>query len=155
MVKSVSEFVVRVDRSSRPPYPDWMIFEVHFRVLAVGPAEFSLSSLEHFVWGFQKRPGGVEGEYLHDQLERSRMIERCLDLRDAVEIQKFGGTVFRESFGNSNVFLWRSTIHDRHGDAQVPYLYLKEGEVTLGWRPIRRNKWGASDITALFPKIAG
>ena len=155
MIKSVERStVICVDRSIDPTYPLERSFNVHFRLVRMGPAEYDLTAIELFVRTFQQTPEKAEGKWLHEYLKGTRMIERCLDLRDAVEIQKLDVNTFRRIFGDSNVFFWRSTAQDRHGDEQVPYLCLREGDIVLGWRAVK-EKWGASDITALFPKIAG
>src|SRR3989344_5362926 len=151
MVKSALGIAIRIDRSVQPAYPKEMSFDVHFRLLSLGLAEYDPGVLELFLWGFQRGERRVEGKWLHDHLKRTRMIERCLDLRDALEIQKLGGDVFRVIFGDSTIFFWRSTAQDRHGDEQVPYLCLKNGSVVLGWRRVKEH-WGVRDPAVLFPK---
>lgn len=151
MVKSATGVTVRINRSTRLVYPLWVTLGVHFRIWGLGPAEYDLTAIELFLWVFQWGTRKVEGYDLHEYLKRTGMIEKCLDLRDAVEIQRLDPDVFREIFGDSNVFLWRSSAEDRSGDKHVPYLCLREGGIVLAWRSIK-EKWGASDLAALFPK---
>lgn len=124
--------LVRVDRSIRPAYPDW-VEKILYPVLeATGPAEFDAGKLEQWLHDIQKN-GVVEGNIIHDHIKEHVMLEGCLGRRDLEEIRKKGITFFRKHFKGKVPFGWKSVVQHCDGNLYVPYLYEGVGEVVFGW----------------------
>jgi len=123
--------LIRVDRTIRPNYPEWVTKMMHPDLEVTGSAEFNVSRIEQWLHPSQK--AGVKGEVIYEYLKKNGMLENCLDFRDLEEIQKKGLAFFKEHFQDKAVFGWRSVVRDRRGRLGVPYLVEFGGMVVLCW----------------------
>lgn len=136
--------IIRVDRSVRPTYPEWMKDVLHPELEAVGPTEFEIARVEQWLHDDQKGGNYVRGQVIYDHLKSYNMLESCFGLRDLEEIQKKGIAFFRKYFESRVVFGWRSVVRNRIGDLLAPYLLESDGEVVLGWSWLD-NRWYGRD----------
>lgn len=128
----VAPDLVRVDRTVRPTYPDWMREVLHSELEATGPSEFDYGKLTMWLHDRQKN-GTVTGQVIYDHLKSGDMLSSCLGLRDLEEIQKKGITHFRKYFKGQAVFGWKSVVRLGDGLLDVPYLCESGGRVVLFW----------------------
>ncbi len=126
--------LIRVDRSIRPVYPDWVETVIHPELEPTGLVEYDITSVALWLHNGQKDSRSMEGSKLYKYLKEKKMLESCLSLRDGEEIQKKGLAVFWKFFGGKAVFLWKSVVQNRNGDLRVPYLFEGDGEVVVYWR---------------------
>lgn len=145
----VPDIIVRVDRSIRPVYPDWMKLVMHPELEPTGPAEYDLATIDPWLHDGQKNGRSMEGHKLYEYLKENGMLESCLSLRDGEEIQKKGIAVFRKFFQGKAVFLWKSVVQNRDGDFRVPYLCKTGGWVVMGWSWLD-NDWFGSNPALRF-----
>lgn len=144
---------IRVDRFTRPTYPDWMIRLSDPSIQYTGPYEYDLKSIEFYLHKKQKSSVScVRGVNLYKHLKETRCIENCLGFEDALEIQKKGRDTFREIFGNRNVYCWKSVMR-RKGDLKflVPYVGDFGSSLEIRWSWIEEY-FGKGAPVALFPK---
>lgn len=143
--------IVRVDRSIRPVYPDFLNQEYvntpEFVALEkMGPPEFDASKLRHWLHPRQKKyvtPGTV----IHALLIKKRMLPSCLGFVDLLGIQAKGLEFYRQHFKDKLVLGWRSVVPGRGGGLYVPCLVGFGGEVLLDWF------WLCSDLGAGNPAL--
>lgn len=131
--------IIRVDRSIRPSYPDWMKEVVHQELESVGPAEYDISAVEQWLHDGQKNGGRVAGTIIYGNINEPSVLSDHLGLRDLEEIQKKGIMFFRKHFMGKTVFGWKSIGRNRNGILYVPCLYELCGGVILIWFFIERN----------------
>lgn len=129
----VIDTIIRVDRSIRPIYPDWVQMVMHPEFENTGPAEFDLAEVEQWLHNKQKQ-GVVEGNVIYQFLKDNDMLKTCLGLRDGEEIQKKGIDLFRRFFKGKAVYLWKSVVQGRGGRLYVPCLRGGGSEVLVDWR---------------------
>jgi len=80
----VLDFLVRVDRSVKPSYPDWMKKVMHPELELAGPAEYNLlQGVEEWLHDNQKR-GSVEGNTIYKHLQKGDAFATCLNLQDGL-----------------------------------------------------------------------
>ncbi len=139
--------IVRVDRSVRPVYPDWVEKVMHQKLENTGPAEYDASKLE--LWLHPDQKSVVRGNVIYSHLEDKNLLSGCLGLRDLEEIRKKGIAFFRQNFKGLAVFAWKSVVRDRNDDLSVPYLYGSGGGVVLGWYWLGL-RWHANDLALRF-----
>lgn len=130
----VLDTLIRVDRSIRPVYPDWVKTVMHPELEPTGPVEYDLGTIDPWLHDGQKNGRYMEGHKLYEYLKEKKVIERCLSLGDGEEIQKKGLAVFRRFFQGKAVFLWKSVVQYRRGRLHVPYLCEGGDEVVVYWR---------------------
>lgn len=145
------DFFVRVDRSVKPSYPDWMRKVMHPELELAGLAEYDLSQVEQWLHDDQKN-GSVEGNTIYKRLKKDNVLASCLNLQDGLAIQKKGIAVFRKLFSGKSVFLWGSVVQDRNGDLYVPYLYERYGGVVVRWHWLHSDCWDSSSPALRFGK---
>lgn len=126
------DFIVRVDRSVKPTYPDWMERVMHPELELAGPAEYDLLKVGQWLHDDQKR-GSVQGKTIYKHLQKGDALATCLNLQDGLAIQAKGIAVFRKLFAGKAVFLWGSVVRGSDGDLNVPYLLEHVGKVILHW----------------------
>src|SRR3989338_7648426 len=127
----VLDFLVRVDRSVKPNYPDWMKKVMHPELELAGPAEYNLQDgVEQWLHDDQKR-GSVVGNTIYKHLQKGDGLANCLNLQDGLAIQQKGIAVFRKLFAGKAGFLWGSVVQNRNGSLRVPYLIENGGEVVV------------------------
>lgn len=129
----VLDFIVRVDRSVKPTYPNWMKKVMHPELELAGPAEYDLSQVEQWFHDDQKR-GSVVGNTIYKHLQKGDALATCLNLQDGLAIQQKGIAVFRKLFAGKAVFLWGSVVQDRDGNLDVPSLCDHGDRVVVRWR---------------------
>lgn len=140
--------VIRVDRTVKPVYPDWMKKVMHPELEGAGPSEYDLATVEQWLHDDQKG-NWVKGQRIYDHLKKTDTLKTCLGLRDGEEIKKKGIEVFRKVFGKNGVFLWASVVQDRGGYLHAPYLFGYGGEVVALWLWLGRD-WYYSSPAARF-----
>jgi hypothetical protein len=141
--------IIRVDRSIRPVYPDWMEKPMHPELEMTGPAEFDAGKLEQFLLEKQKT-GVVKGNDIYEHLKQTDTLKTCVGLRDLEEIQKKGIDFFRKHFAGKAVFGFRSVVLGRdYGRLRVPYLLESDGQAVLYWISLG-VVWGADDPALRF-----
>ncbi len=145
-----SDFIIRVDRSLRPSYPDWMKKLKHPNLECSGPAEYDLSSVELWFHDGQ-HSGSVDGNTIYKHLQKNNDLTSCLNLQDGLAIQQKGIAVFRNLFADKKVFLWGSVVQSRYSQLMVPYLYDNSYEVELNWFWLDYN-WYLEYPALLFSK---
>ena len=129
----VLDFIVRVDRSVKPSYPDWMKKLMHPELELAGPAEYNLQDgVEQWLHDDQKR-GSVQGNTIYKHLQKGDALATCLNLQDGLAIQQKGIAVFRKLFSGKAVFLWGSVVQFRNGGLRVPCLCGDGDRVGLLW----------------------
>ena len=125
--------LIRVDRSIRPVYPDWVKTVMHPELELTGPVEYDLGTVDPWLHNGQKNGCCMEGHKLYEYLKENGMLESCLSLRDGEEIQKKGIAVFRKFFQGKAAFLWKSVVQTRNGFLRVPVLFEDDVEVVVAW----------------------
>lgn len=148
---------VRVDRSLRPAYPDfvekgYVDTEEFIRLEQTGPTEYQLSSLSLSLHPKQEEDGVATGHEVW-KYQKELGIEDCLSLRDLEEIQKLGLATFRKYFKNKEVFAWKSVMPNGHDTLFVPYLFGNGSQVILYWRWIG-DVWNANRPVLRFARQA-
>jgi len=147
----VLDFIVRVDRSVKPSYPNWMKKLMHPELELAGPAEYNLQDgVEQWLHDDQKR-GYVVGNTIYKHLQKGDGLANCLNLQDGLAIQQKGIAVFRKLFAGKAVFLWGSVVQRRDGFLHVPYLYDIGGKVGLYWNSLDYN-WYSDNPALRFSK---
>ncbi len=129
------DFIIRVNRSVKPAYPDWVRKVMHPELELAGPAEYDLSSdVEQWLHDDQKM-GGVRGRVIYDYLKASNELANQLGLADLLVIQAKGTEVFRKLYKGKAVFGWKSVVQDGVilSILRVPYLGEDGGKVVLRW----------------------
>lgn len=127
--------IIRVDRSVRPSYPDWVERVEHSDLEPTGPIEYDISKVKQWFHDGQKNGKRIKGNEIHTYLKETDTLKTCLGLRDLEEIQKKGITFFRKHFQGKAVFAWKSGVRDRNrdGNLYVPFLYEHGGKVVMDW----------------------
>ena len=125
--------LIRVDRSIRPVYPDWVETVMHPEFELTGPADYYLGTIDPWLHDGQKNDQDMEGNDLYKYLKEKKMLESCLSLRDGEEIQRRGIDVFDRFFKDKSVFLWKSVVQDHFGQPFVPFLYARNGQLVVVW----------------------
>ena len=145
----VLDFIVRVDRSVKPSYPDWMKKLMHPELELAGPAEYDLSKVDQWLHDDQKG-GSVVGNTIYKYLQGDNLAT-CLNLQDGLAIQAKGIAIFRKLFAGKAVFLWGSVVENRNSRLNVPFLFERGGEVVVGWLWLGYH-WGSDDPAFRFSK---
>ena len=146
----VLDFIVRVDRSVKPSYPDWFKKLEHPELELAGPAEYDLNTVSQWLHDDQKN-GSVQGNTIYKHLQKGDALATCLNLQDGLAIQQKGIAVFRKLFAGKAVFLWGSVVQSRHGDLSVPYLFEDGGKVVVYWYWLDLY-WGSFNPALRFGK---
>lgn len=147
----VLDFIVRVDRSVKPSYPDWMKKLMHPELELAGPAEYNLQDgVKQWLHDDQKR-GSVQGNTIYKHLQKGDALATCLNLQDGLAIQQKGIAVFRKLFAGKAVFLWGSVVQYRGGNLIVPCLCESGGLVVVDWFWLDFN-WDSSLPALRFGK---
>lgn len=134
----VLDFLIRVDRSVKPSYPDWMKKMMHPELEATGPAEYDLQTrVEQWLHDDQKN-GVVVGDTIYKHLKDTDALASCLNLQDGLVIKEKGIAVFRKLFAGKAVFLWGSVVRGR-GGLNVPCLCESGGKVVVDWHWLDSN----------------
>ncbi|MDO8579513.1 MAG: hypothetical protein Q7R72_01415 [bacterium] len=132
---------IRVDRSIRPSYPDWVKTVMHPELEPTGPAEYDISKIDQWLHEGQKDGKWTSGNNVYAKLKEKdmKLLKGCLGLRDLEDIQKKGIAFFRKYFKGKAIFAWSAVVRDRGDHLYVPYLCGYDVEVVLDW------SWLAND----------
>lgn len=133
--------IVRVDRSIRPTYPDWVKTVTHPELESLGPAEYNITEVEQWLHNGQKGRKRTEGNVIYAHLKKTDALKTCFGLRDLEEIQKKGVAFFWKNFGRKAVFGWASVVQDDDGRLLVPCLYKLSDKVFLIWSWLGHSGW--------------
>lgn len=143
----MSDNIIRIDRSIRPHYPEWVTRVLHPELETAGLVEYDLATVESWLHDGQKNDSQMCGDQIYEYLKSNNMLASCLDLRDGQEIQKKGKIIFRNSFGGKSLFLWKSVV-EFEGDLRVPAIpYGNEGVI---WWVFLGFWWRHVDPAARF-----
>lgn len=131
------DFIIRVDRSVKPNYPDWGEMRlVHPELELAGPHEYNLQT-EVELWPYDGQKRESFGSAIYKRLLKDGILTTCLNLQDGYAIQSKGIAVFRKSlFVNRVVPLWGSVVEDHDGDLFVACLDTRRGKVVLPWHEV-------------------
>lgn len=136
--------IIRVDRSIRPSYPDWVKTVMHPELENIGPAEYDIAKLELWLHDGQKDGKWIEGNKIYAHLKETGDLKNHCGLRDLEEIQKKGIAFFRKHFNGKAVFAWQGVVRYRRGNLNVPYLFESGDEVVLRWHYLD-DDWHSND----------
>ena len=126
--------LIRVDRSIRPVYPDWVKTVMHPELENTGAVIYDLSSIELWLHDWQEKGDYIQADKIYTYLKKEKMLESCLSLRDGEEIQKKGPVVFQNFFQSRRIFLWKSVVQNHADKFLVPfYVVMWAGNVKLNW----------------------
>ena len=145
----VLDFIVHVNRSVKPSYPDWIKEIVYPELESAGPVEYDLQTLQQWLHDDQKG-GVITGFILFNHLQRHNVLFSCLNLQDGLAIQQKGIAIFRKLFAGKVIFLWGSVVKNLNDHMFVPYLYERDSTVELDWR--RLNHYAPNDPVFHFSK---
>lgn len=145
----IIDSIIRIDRSIKPPYPDWVKEVLHPELEGAGPAEYDVAKLEQWLHNVQKGGKWVKGQKIYEYLKKEKMLESCLGLADLLAIQAKGIEFFRQHFAGKAVFGWKSIVRNRDDRLNAPYLYEGGDKVVLRWHWIE-NVWRAYDPALRF-----
>ena len=126
--------IIRVDRSIRPSYPDWVEKVMHPELEDVGPTEYDITKTEQWLHDGQKDGKWIDGNKIYAHLKETDDLKNHYTLRDLEEIQKKGIVFFRNYFAGKAVFGWGSVVRDRNGLLSAPCLCGDGVRVVLLWR---------------------
>ncbi len=146
MVESTIDFLIKVDRSKKPTYPDWVKKVIHPEFELSGPTEFDLKNVSLWLHEDQKTVY-TTGNKIYQQLKKDDLLKDCLNLADLLAIQEKGIETFRNLYKGKAVFGWKSVVEFTYGYLYVPCLIEHGGGVVLHWRWLD-NYW-YSDYPAL------
>lgn len=145
------DFIIRVDRSVRPAYPDGVKQVLHPELEGTGLAKYDLQTeVEEWLYDDQKN-GSVTGRVIYDHLKASGELAAHLGLADLMAIQQKGVAVFRKLSAGKAVFGWKSVVRDRRGGLCVPFLCEHGDEVVLLWGWLD-GVWGSGSPALRFRK---
>lgn len=147
----VLDFLVRVDRSVKPSYPDWFKKLENPELECSGPAEYDLQTGVEQWFHDDQKGGVVSGNTIYYRLKKGNTLGSCFNLQDGLAIQQKGIAVFRKLFADKAVFLWGSVVQDRGGDLRVPCLCEDGVEVVVDWRWLG-DYWLSSHPALRFSK---
>ncbi len=145
------DFIVKVDRSVKILYPDWMKKLMHHKLENTGPVEYDLSKQVELWLHKDQKNHVVSGNIIYDFLKTNKLLENCLNLQDGLAIQQKGIKVFCKLFQEKAVFLWKSVVRNQHSDILVPYLIKISDNVVLHWR-LLDNRWDSNNPAFRFRK---
>lgn len=126
--------IIRVDRSIRPSYPEWVKTVMHPELENTGPAEYDITKTEQWLHDGQKDGKWIEGNKIYAHLKETGDLKNHATLCDHEEIQKKGIAFFRKHFAGKAVFAWGSVVRDGDGFLHVSYLCEDGDGVVLRWR---------------------
>ncbi len=145
-----SNTFIRVDRSIRPVYPNWVTEVLHPELESVGPTEYDLTRVKLWLHNDQKDGCTTTGDVIYDHLGQNGTLKTCLGLHDALAIAKLVDIkTFRKRFGKKVVFCWKSVVRDRYGRRCVPYFYGYGDQVVVPWDRLD-SVWDGRSLAARF-----
>ena len=144
------ECIIRVDRSVRSSYPDWVKTVMYPELETTGPTEYDINKVEQWLHDEQRNGKWIEGYEIYAFLKETDALKTCLGLRDLEEIQKKDITSFRKYLqGNNVIFGWKSVAMDNDGRLVVPFLHERSGKAVVDWNWLG-VEWGGHDPAFRF-----
>lgn len=116
------DYLIKLDRSRKPIYPDWVERIVYPEYELSGPNEFDLKNVERWLHKQQKVEIGVAGYQIYDQLQNGNLLKDCLNLADLLAIQEKGTELFQYLYKDCMVFGWKSIAEHPSETLFVPSL---------------------------------
>jgi hypothetical protein len=138
----VPDSIIRVNRSVKPVYPDWVKELLHPELEGTGPTEYDITKVEQWLHNDQKGGKWLNGQKIYEHLKENNMLESCLDLADLLAIQAKGIAFFREHFADKGMFGWKSVVRYPGDGLGAPCLYVYGGKVVLNWRWLEVGWYG-------------
>ncbi len=133
VLEPVLDFIVRVDRSTKPTYRYWHKELKNPELELAGPAEYNLQDgVEQWLHPDQNRRP-LDAKTIYKHLQTGDALATCLNLQDGLAIQAKGVAVFRKLFAGKKVFLWGSVAEGLFDYSVVPYLVFRERKVMVCW----------------------
>lgn len=124
--------IIRVDRTVKPTYPDFVKEVKHPELELAGPGEFDVRKLDR--WLHPKQVSGyATGNEIYEKLIAEKLFEGCFNLADLGAIQARGSMFYRKHFAGLVLPAWASVVLDRFGGLSVPYLCEDGGTVLRHW----------------------
>lgn len=145
----IIDSIIRIDRSVKPSYQDWVKEVLHLELEGTGPTEYDVAKLKQWLHKGQKGGTWVKGQVIYEYLKEKKMLESCLGLTDLLAIEAKGIEFFRQHFADKVVFGWKSVVRDRIDNLHAPYLYEYGDKVVLIWDWLE-NDWCGDSPALLF-----
>lgn len=136
-----ADTLIRVNRSVRPVYPDWVEAPLHPELELTGPIVYSISVVE--LWRHDKqKKGPVSCNFIYRHFKKTNALKDCLGLADLLAIQAKGIDFFQKHFADKIVFAWKSVVRQRgSNNLLVPSLVLLGGGVILLWGGLDKDRY--------------
>lgn len=141
--------LIRIDRSVKLVYPDWVKQVAHPELEGVGPVEYDMTEVELWLHDDQKDGGYVTILKIYEYLKSNNKLGNCLGLEDALAIQKNGIAAFRKAFGHKVLICLRSVVVDQNG-LRVPYFFGFTDDIVQHWFWIEKSV-DSENLVVLFP----
>jgi hypothetical protein len=126
-------FIVKVNRSIQPSYPDWVKRVIHPELGQSGSPEYDLRSIQLWYHENQKYKSAT-GHQIYLELDGKNALNDCLELADLLAIKAKGFEVFCSQFIGKEVCAWKSVVQRSDGSLHVPCLNVSYSKVALYWR---------------------
>lgn len=134
LLPPTTNYIVHVDRTWQPDYPEWAKQVIYPELEKLGPTEYSPVSLGQLLLAEWKDGKWTDPWQIYIHLTKEKMVGSCLGIADLLDIQRKGFAFFHRYFGGKVVFGWKSTIRENVNDRlHVPCLYEVNNEVWLKW----------------------
>lgn len=132
-------------------YPSWKKHYLNPAFARPWPRQFNLCEVE--LW-FDSHQASVEvpGYRVYEELNRAKLLRRCLNLYHGLSVKRRGARFFDKFFGGKNLYLWGALLVDKDdGGMDVPFLYKDEEKflVSIEWRSLDLN-WTFKDPAIMF-----
>ncbi|MFA6908301.1 MAG: hypothetical protein WC289_00245 [Patescibacteria group bacterium] len=126
--------IVRVSRSIKPAYPDWMKKVMYPMLESTGRTDYDIAK-DMLLWLHdEQQNGAVAGLVINKYLQEHNLLESCGNLQDALAIKKLGAATFKRVFGKKSIYFWKSVVQRQGGCLFVPSLCVDHDTVMLDWR---------------------
>ena len=150
-MESTLDFTIRIDRSIKPSYPHWIKTVMHPDLECSGPVAYDIKNDVEKWFHEEKNILGTDGYRIYKNLEKEKKLNFCLNLQDALEIQKKGLDVYYNIFGDTKVYFWSSVCKYDSGYLGVPLLRIHNQKIRLVWDWIE-NDLDSSSLALAFKR---
>lgn len=124
--------LIEPDRTLSLQYPNKSRPAIAKKLQTPGPANYRLEG-GVIAWLHDGQKGRyISGSKILADLESSQMISRCLDVFDAIALQKLPIGIFRRFFKGLTLYFWKSTVTVA-GKNLVPTLREMGEELIIHW----------------------
>lgn len=147
-----NDFLIKVNRSIKPTYPNWVKKVLHPEFELSGPTEFDLQKDVNLWLHEDQKIGSVIGNKIYNQLKKDDLLKDCLNLVDLLAIQEKGIEIFRTLYKGKAVFAWKSIVESTYRYLHVPCLIESDCKVVLRWPSWLCNDWDSDDPALRFSK---